>query len=126
MRGQKIGRRTLLAAAVLALAPCAGTAGLAQNAPDPGPGLDLTTAQRQLIYTSLSNQTHQSTAAPSTFTAAVGGTVPPAIELSPLPTTVVQVVPQVRGHAYAFIANQALLVEPKARRIVEIITRSGQ
>ena len=97
----------------------------AQTAPDPRPTarLELTSAQRDLIYASLSRQTHRSTAIPPTFAPQIGATVPEAVELAPLPDTVVQVVPQTRGYSGAFVANQVLIAEPKARQIVEIITR---
>lgn len=87
----------------------------------PPTGLELTAAQRQLIYASISQQTHQSTAAPVDFGPAVGARVPEAVELTPLPETIVEVVPQTRGHAYAFIGGRVLIVEPKGRQIVEVI-----
>ncbi|HEX2216857.1 MAG TPA: DUF1236 domain-containing protein, partial [Xanthobacteraceae bacterium] len=98
----------------------------AQTASDAKPpaGLELSAAQRQLIYASISQQKHKSTAAPPTFGATIGAHVPEAIELSPLPDTIVQMVPQTRGYAYAFIANQVLIVEPRARQVVEIIVHS--
>lgn len=101
------------------------TAAGAQGTPDPKPAarLELTPAQRDLIYASLSRQTHRSTALPPTFAPQIGAIVPEAVELAPLPDTVVQVVPQTRGYAGAFVANQVLIAEPKARQIVEIITR---
>ena len=97
-----------------------------QNAADikPPPPIELSAAQRQLIYSSLSKQTHVSRAAPPEFAASVGAVVPQAVELAPLPDTVIQTVPQTRGYAFAFIANQVLLVDPTARRIVEIISQS--
>ena len=115
-------------AAVLGIVAATLVAGpaWAQGAPrQPGAGLELSPAQRQLIYASISKQTHQATAAPEVFNAQIGGNVPEAIQLAPLPETIVEVVPQVRGHAYAFIAGQVLIVEPQARRIVEIVAQSS-
>ena len=105
---------------------CTLAAARAQNAADvkPPPPIELSAAQRQLIYASLSKQTHVSRAAPPQFAASVGAVVPEAVELTPLPDTIVQTVPQTRGYAFAFIANQVLLVDPTARRIVEIISQS--
>jgi hypothetical protein len=132
MKSAAISRRTVLIATALTPWAAAGTRAQSSAEPsqgqspvEPGKGLGLTTAQRELIYASVSKQTHKSTAAPPVFNATVGGTVPPSIELSPLPETIVAVVPQVQGHACAFIASQVLLVEPKARRIVEIIGKPG-
>ena len=97
-----------------------------QDAPRrPSDKLELSPAQRQLIYASISQQTHQATASPEAFRAQIGGSVPESIELAPLPETIVEVVPQIRGYVYAFIAGQVLIVEPGARRIVEIVAQSS-
>jgi hypothetical protein len=131
MAGVPAGRRALmlgLAAAFagsFAGAAAAQTSGAAPPGATPPPDLKLSPAQRQLVYASLSKRTHTSTAAPPTFGAALGGILPEAIELVPLPETVVEMVPQLRGHAYAFVAGQVLIVEPQARRIVEIIAESA-
>jgi hypothetical protein len=99
----------------------------AQTAVDgtPPPGLKLSDAQRQLIYASISKQTHKSTAAPPTFNPRIGVVVPDAIELAPLPDTIVETVPQTRGYSYAFIANQVLVVDAKSRQVVELIAPSA-
>lgn len=118
-------RRILLAAVgVAALAAGWGLEVEAQTPPaeiKPPEGLNLTPAQRQLIYASISQQSHQSTAAPANFGPAIGAHVPEAVTLSPMPQTIVDVVPQTRGHAYAFIQGQVLIVEPKGRQIVEVV-----
>lgn len=87
------------------------------------PGLELTPEQRQLIMTSVSSKTSQSTAAPDTFTPAVGATVPPSVEVSPMPDTLSQVVPKLKGYEYAFVAGQVLLIDPKSKQVVEVIVR---
>ena len=83
------------------------------------------TAQRQLIYSSISQQTHQATASPETFRPQVDGNVPESIQLAPFPETIIEVVPQLRGYVYAFIAGQVLIVEAAVRRIVEIVAQSS-
>lgn len=117
-------RRSAMAAIVIALF-FVGPA-RTQDAPrQPSSKLELSPAQRQLIYASISQQTHQATASPETFLPQVGGNVPESIQLAPLPETIIEVVPQVRGYTYAFIAGQVLIVEPGARRIVEIVAQSS-
>lgn len=115
-------RRAVVFTLIAASALMAGSA-LAQG--DPPRGLELTPAQRQLIYASISKQTHQPTASPDAFQAQIGRVVPESIQLAALPETIIEVVPQIRGHAYAFIAGQVLIVEPQARRIVEIVAQSA-
>jgi hypothetical protein len=126
MRPSRRDLALILAAPLLAPAGAfaqAPSTGLRQG--DPPKSLELTPAQRQLIYASISRQTHQSTAAPSAFQPEIGGTLPEAIELTALPETIVEVVPQTRGHAYAFVGGQVLIVEPTARRIIEIVAQSS-
>jgi hypothetical protein len=118
------GLMTVTVAVALGIAAGGWSEVAAQTPPaeiKPPVGLELTAAQRQLIFASISQQTHQSTAAPADFGPAVGAQVPAAIELTPMPETIVEVVPQTRGHAYAFIGGRVLIVEPKARQIVEVI-----
>ena len=87
------------------------------------PNLLLTSEQKLTIYTSLSNQPVKETA-PPTFRAAIGESIPPSIELRPLPPTIVQLLPQTKELTYAMVANQALLAD-KDRRIIEIISHSN-
>ena len=86
------------------------------------PKLELSAEQRQVIFTSLTSQTHKSTAAPATFGPMVGAQVPVAVETEPLPATVVTLIPQLRGYEGAVVAEQVLIVEPKTKQIVEVIT----
>ena len=123
VQGGSTPHRRAVIFALIAASTLMSSPALTQS--NPPRGLELTPAQRQLIYASISKQTHQSTAAPEAFNAQIGGNVPEGIQLAPLPETIVEVVPQVRGHAYAFIAGQVLIVEPQARRIVEIVAQSS-
>lgn len=84
------------------------------------PDLKLTAAQKQTIYTSISNQRQKETA-PPTFRAALGAVVPPSIELQALPGTIVELIPELRDYEYAMVANQVLLVDPKNKQVIEII-----
>jgi hypothetical protein len=82
--------------------------------------LKLTAAQKQTIYTSISNQKQKETA-PPTFRAALGAVVPSSIELQPLPKTIVDLMPELKDYEYAMVANQVLLVDPKNKQVIEII-----
>ena len=82
--------------------------------------LKLSPAQKQTIYTSISNQKQKETA-PPTFHATVGAAVPSSIELQPLPKTIVELIPDLRDFEYAMVANQVLLVDPKNKQVIEII-----
>jgi PBP1b-binding outer membrane lipoprotein LpoB len=88
--------------------------------PAAAPDLKLTAAQRQMIYSSISNQKQKETA-PPTFRAAVGMAVPTSIETQAMPKTIVDMIPQLKGYEYAMVANQVLLVDPKNKQVVEII-----
>lgn len=82
--------------------------------------LKLTTAQKQTIYSSISNQKQKETAPPA-FRAALGAVVPSSIELQALPKTIVELIPELKDYQYAMVANQVLLVDPKNKQVIEII-----
>ena len=84
------------------------------------PDLHLTAAQKQTIYSSISNQKQKETA-PATFQPQVGAVVPGSIELQELPKTLVDLVPDLKNYQYAMVTNQVLLVDPKSKQVVEII-----
>jgi hypothetical protein len=99
---------------------------LAQDAPPPDlPRLDLTPAQRQTIHQSIVNQQDKKSTAPDTFRAAVGANVPDTVKLEPMPKTIVELMPQTKDFRYGLVSNQVLIVEPRSRRVVEVIAGSG-
>lgn len=114
--------------AALALLLLAGSAPAAAQVTHPGtetnpaavPNLRLTAAQKHTIYASISNQRQKETAPPA-FRAALGAVVPPSIELQALPKTIVELIPELQDYEYAMVANQVLLVDPKNKRVIEII-----
>jgi hypothetical protein len=91
------------------------------DAPRAVPGLELSPAQRDAIYQSISNRQTKKDTAPVGFRAAVGAHVPDSIKLEPLPKAVVELVPKAVDYEYAFVANQVLIVEPRSRTVVEVI-----
>jgi len=106
----------------------AGTAAAAAQQPSDGkvierltPKLELSVAARQAIYTSIGNTASRQTV-PPTFRIAIGEIVPVSVKLQPLPDTVTEFFPQTRDYNYALVEARILLVEPRGRMIVEIIT----
>lgn len=120
--GFNLGLAGLLAAGLAMQGGARATAQTTASDPAALPKLELSPDQRQVIFTSLTSQTHKSTAAPSTFGATVGAHVPDAVETEPLPATVVSLIPQLRGYDGAVVSEQVLIVEPKTRQIVDVIT----
>lgn len=100
-------------------------AAAAQDSPPSDlPNLHLNDAQKQTIYQSITNQQDKTSSAPDTFRAAPGANVPDSVKLSPMPKTIVDLAPQTKDFQVGLVANQVLIVEPKGRRIVEVITQS--
>lgn len=84
--------------------------------------LNLTSAQRQEIWQSVSKQAAKETT-PAGFTAKVGEAVPSAVKLQALPSSLSSQVPAVKPYEYAMLQNQVLIVDPSSKKIVDIITQ---
>ena len=89
------------------------------------PSLDLSQSQRHTIYQSVKSQTSKSTAAPSTFLPRVGATVPAGVDLAPMPKVIADLIPKTATFLCALVADQAIIVEPKSRQVVEVIVDGG-
>ena len=62
--------------------------------------------------------------APAGFTATVGAVVPNQIDTRPVPVTTANKVPVLRPYQYAMLdSNKLLIVNPKDRKVAEIITQ---
>jgi hypothetical protein len=85
-----------------------------------GHKVDLTVAQRQILYHSVSN-TQKDNAAPAGFRATVGAQMPDGVVLVPLPAAITDIVPQTKGLETAMVEGQVLLVEPQGKMIVAVI-----
>ena len=59
------------------------------------------------------------------FSVSVGTVVPRTVTLRPLPTTVVEIVPQYRGYDFFVVREDIVIVEPRTHEIVDVIERSG-
>ena len=59
------------------------------------------------------------------FSVSVGTVVPRTLDLRPVPTTIVEIVPQYRGYDFVLVRDEVVIVEPRTHRIVDVIERSG-
>ena len=59
------------------------------------------------------------------FSVSVGTVVPRTFDLRPVPTTIVEIVPQYRGYDFFVVRDEVVIVEPRTHRIVDVIERSG-
>lgn len=59
------------------------------------------------------------------FNVSVGTTITEDVRLAPVPEEVVQIVPQYRGYQYVVVRDEIVIVEPRTKRIVEVISKSG-
>ena len=59
------------------------------------------------------------------FSVSVGTVIPRTISLRPVPTTIVEIVPQYRGYDFFVVRDEVVIVEPRSHKIVDVIERSG-
>lgn len=59
------------------------------------------------------------------FSVSVGTVIPRTISLRPVPTTIVEIVPQYRGYDFFVVRDELVIVEPRSHKIVDVIERSG-
>ena len=86
------------------------------------PHVELTAAQKQTIYQSIS-ATQKNSAAPTGFRATIGAPVPNGITLAPVPATIADLVPQTKGLETALVEGQVVLVEPDGKNVVAVIAQ---
>lgn len=86
--------------------------------------VNLTPQQKQAIMQSL--QTEKGQPAPSGFLPRVGATVPQGLSMRQLPPNVTSQVPAAKELEFAKLENnEILLIDPKDRRVADIIMPSG-
>ena len=56
----------------------------------------------------------------------VGTQLPPRVRPRPLPPDIVRIAPQYRGYDYTVVEDEIVIVEPRTRRIVEVISEPGR
>ena len=84
--------------------------------------LNLSGAQEHLIYQSLVNERGEP--APSGFQPSIGAKVPMSLTLRKLPSRVTDRVPSTGRYEYTKLQNdEVLLVNPKDREVVDVISR---
>lgn len=113
-----------LALLILIAAPLAVSPAVAQTPAQDAvaaPALELSLAQRQTIFQSVS-RTQKNNVAPTGFRASVGARVPAAIELQPVSDTLAALVPQTRDYAVAMVEKQVMFADPKTRQVVAVVT----
>jgi hypothetical protein len=59
------------------------------------------------------------------FNISVGATIPRSVTLYPVPSSIVQIVPQYRGYRYIAVEDEIIIVHPQTYRIVTIISMDG-
>jgi hypothetical protein len=87
------------------------------------PALELSAAQKQAIYQSVS-ALHKNHAAPIGFRPAVGSRVPPAITLEAMPDTLAELIPAARNLEVGMIEKQVVLVDPRTKAVVAVVVQS--
>jgi Protein of unknown function (DUF1236) len=81
--------------------------------------LQLSAAQRTAILNAIRQDNRR--ISPGSFPAAVGGQVPPSIELYPLPNAALAQAPELNVLKYTMTQNNVVLVDPTRMRVVEVI-----
>ena len=113
--------RNTAAALALLLASVGAAAAANSGAMAPNDHLNLTSTQQHSIVQSVNKQNAQAATSPSGFKAAVGEVVPTSIPLHALPSDATSQVPAAKSYDYAMLQSQLLIVNPKDRKIVDII-----
>jgi len=57
------------------------------------------------------------------FSLSVGAVIPTHVHLRPLPTTIVEIVPQYRGYDFFVVQDEIVIVQPRSHKIVDVIER---
>jgi hypothetical protein len=86
------------------------------------PRLDLSTAQTQTIYQSIS-KTAKNNASPIGFRPAIGAVVPVGIVLEQVPATIAELMPQTKSLQAAMVEGEVILVDPSSSRILTVIPK---
>ena len=87
--------------------------------------VDLSAAQKQTVYQSIT-KTQKNNAAPPSFRAAIGAIVPASIALVPVPETLANLMPQTEGLEVGLVEGQVVLVEPQSKKVVAVIVEEHE
>jgi hypothetical protein len=83
--------------------------------------VDLTPAQRTIIYRSVSRERVRAPSAD--VQVRLGARVPRSVELYEMPTTIVEEVPTLRRYRYMVVNDEVVLVDPATSEVIEVIHR---
>jgi hypothetical protein len=61
----------------------------------------------------------------SQVSVSIGATIPSSVRLYPVPSDVIAIYPRFRGHQFVLVEDEIVILEPRTRRIVATIPRSG-
>jgi hypothetical protein len=111
------GTAILALLASTGLAAAAGTSTMANK-----DSLGLTSDQAHTIFQDI-NKLNVKETAPAGFDAKVGAAVPGSISLHALPSDVASKVPSVKPYDYAMLQGKVLLIDPKDKKVVDIVTQ---
>jgi hypothetical protein len=116
-KSEKMMRKSVYRAAVMAAFLGSVAVGTAAE-------LNLTAQQKQAIMQSIQSERGQP--APAGFQPRIGASVPQSMSLRQLPPNITTQVPATRDYEFAKLDNnEILLIDPKDRRVADIITSSG-
>jgi len=85
--------------------------------------LTLTSAQNKMLLQTVNKQNPKEQTAPVGFSASIGASVPASISISRLPNEAVKEVPAAKSYDFAMVQKKLLIVNPKDRKVAEIITQ---
>jgi Protein of unknown function (DUF1236) len=108
---------------VFFLAGIGSAAAASGTAMAPKNRLSLTAVEQRFILHDVRKQRMSEEKAPSGFKATVGEAVPTALALRSLPSRATSEVPAVKSYDYAMLRKQLLIINPKDRKIADIIAR---
>ena len=86
------------------------------------PRIDLSNAQKQTIYQSIS-RTQKNNAAPTGFRPAIGAPMPEAVTLAPVPATIANLMPQTKGLEATMVEGEVMLVDPASKQVLAVIAK---
>jgi hypothetical protein len=61
----------------------------------------------------------------SQVSVSIGASIPSSVRLYPVPSDVIAIYPRFRGHQFVVVEDEIVIIEPRTRRIVTTIPRSG-
>ena len=86
-----------------------------------GPPIELSPAQRQIIYQSVS-RTQKNQAAPTGFRVSVGAILPVGVTSERPPDTLVTMIPGVASFDVAMVDKQVVVLDSQTRQVAAVIT----